>query len=446
MRPTAPQILSWLRQRVPPDVRRWLEVRETLVEAEIEEAIAQTDEGTVTAPASLHDAADFVVRSAQQLLDGTVIRGGKMVKDEWGASVATLGSLRNVAPMDPSTLATNPALLADALEILRVHSRTQLDRKQWERAYRATKKALHQAELTDEEAADIPQPSITSAERSPPSGLTDGTHYAFQSDRLRIRFPFSKASGGTWGYQYLEQAGIPSWAWKRHKGANEKYAKYVDILDGSVLLDVADAVENRHPKLAHAIRQHASVWSKHIGQVPAHKRREGGADLTKSDRGQPLVVVDPPVRGMKQVVAPLRIGRTEGGQWGVVVRTEEEARQLAEILSGLGPRYAPASKAVSAMASDVQAQRQDGKAAVRARPIQTPDRRDGVTFTGFVPVTSIAREAGVRFVGPRDVGVWGLLIESPEEARRAADALAREGFTAAASDVLTHFGHRMDPI
>lgn len=395
-------------------------------------------------PAASLIAAEWAIEQANHLIRDThFLPDGKMADDSLGASVSTYGALSALANMDSANLAANPSLLVDAYEVLRIHSRQQIDRKVWERHYRAVKRAVNQTPITDDEAAKRPMPTIASEEASAKSGLPDGSRYVLLKDRLRLRLPYSKDKSVRSNVRLLEGK-VPAWAYSRHKDPAEAWVNWVDILDGSVLLDVAAAVEPRHPKLAAIIRQHEPTWRARIGTLSKEARaraakRTEGATLAESDRGDPMVLIAPRIDLRAITSAPgVRMTKTSKGAWGVRVRDDAERDRVLKALRA----YPEASRYAAAVA-DIEALDLPKEEPIRARESRSDRGERMVVFSRYVPLKDVAADGRSRLARNTN-RTWGVRVVDVSEALRVANALERKGHQQAATDVREMFG--WDPL
>lgn len=135
-----------LTDAAPPVLRDWLAgasgSRRFALQSRIESARSVfVAEG---ADWPLDRAIEWINERAGELVDTTVFEAGKMIRDETGASGATFTPLSNYRTMG----ADAPLEVhSDALELLRVHSRAQMDRAEFDQAHAAIRSAMQAAGL-----------------------------------------------------------------------------------------------------------------------------------------------------------------------------------------------------------------------------------------------------------------------------------------------------------
>lgn len=135
---------------------------------------------------SLDRAIEWINERARSLVDTTVFEGDKMIKDETGASGSTFTPLQNYLSMGVD--APLP-VHSDALELLRVHSRAQMDRAEFDHAYAAVRAAMRAEGL--EMAPEGSRPYIPHGQRA--ERLTGGGAYNLNTARGEIEITTGKS-------------------------------------------------------------------------------------------------------------------------------------------------------------------------------------------------------------------------------------------------------------
>lgn len=170
-----------LTDAAPPALRDWLAgasgSRRFALQSRIESARSVfVAEG---AEWPLDRAIEWINERAGALVDTTVFESGKMIKDETGASGATFAPLSNYRTMG----ADAPLEVhSDALELLRVHSRAQMDRAEFDQAHAAIRAAMQAAGL--EMPPEGSRPYIPHGQRA--ERLKGGGGYNLNRDRGEI--------------------------------------------------------------------------------------------------------------------------------------------------------------------------------------------------------------------------------------------------------------------
>lgn len=170
-----------LTDAAPPTLRDWLAgasgSRRFTLRSRIESARSVVvAEGAAW---SLDHAIEWINERARALVDTTVFEGAKMIKDETGASGATFTPLSNYLSMG----ANAPLEVhSDALELLRVHSRAQMDRAEFDQAHAAIRAAMQAAGL--EMPPEGSRPYIPHGQRA--ERLKGGGAYNLNRDRGEI--------------------------------------------------------------------------------------------------------------------------------------------------------------------------------------------------------------------------------------------------------------------
>jgi len=206
-----------------------------------------------TLPAAL----SWLHRAVDRLLDSTVVMDGRMVKDEIGASVGTLGTLRGYA----GRMADAPIEEhLRALEVLRYHKQ-QVGAEDFDAAYATVKRAFEQ---------EIGQATISSKfspVESPKSGLRDGAHYRAKGADFMVKLPFKR--GEPTPKALLLEAGFVAnvhYRWFIEDTGGKK--EYWIVANAAYALAMADALEKWYPNLAEALRANAPVWMQRAGVTP----------------------------------------------------------------------------------------------------------------------------------------------------------------------------------
>ncbi|NBO57034.1 MAG: hypothetical protein EBU84_21125, partial [Actinobacteria bacterium] len=120
-------------------------------------------------------ATHWIERSVKQILEDTHYEGGKMVEDQTGASGATVTPLRNYRMLGHNAA---PDIQLMTLENLRVHSKTQLNRADFEAAYKAVKGA-YDAERAEKHLSEVQPDHNYVYNYQKADGLKGGGAYAF---------------------------------------------------------------------------------------------------------------------------------------------------------------------------------------------------------------------------------------------------------------------------
>ena len=206
----------------------------------------------------------------------------RMAKDEWGASVATHGLFTNylthVSGADPATVDA-PIHMA-AIEGLRIHSGTQLDRAAWEAAYNAISR--RNAEAGGAPLPQGKQPTIYRRDKSAASGLADGSKYAWDkaTKKANLRLPYRRE--GATASELLRAAGVPSAAYRFYAGPGETYKSWIAV-DPAYVGVIGEALREQYPALADAIQQVSPAWVREANVLPA---RAAPADTSDPRRGR----------------------------------------------------------------------------------------------------------------------------------------------------------------
>jgi superfamily II DNA or RNA helicase len=198
----------------------------------------------------LEQAIEWALSAAQGMVD----LGAPLEEDGIGASKTTWGTLSTYAMMGPDApLGVHMA----ALNSLRVHSRTQLDRRAWEHAYNVVSHAFRKQGDTE---------SVT---------IQKGTSAVFKPDvGLRIRFPYSQ--------EWNPTHGIPKGQLKWIKIGN------MNVLEISPAYYQHFAKHNAkaYPTLSNYILSHEREWKKELS--PAQQDRWDNAEGAVVSTSGPL--------------------------------------------------------------------------------------------------------------------------------------------------------------
>lgn len=266
MNPT--QTVDALRAAAPAPLAGWLD-RHTDEVTAITRAVASRGRVRAAAGWSLEQAVAWQHAAAERLVEGTYFEGGKMLRDEAGASASTYAALLNYGSRTVND--TDPAVELAASEVLRVHSGRQLDHGEWEAAHEAIQRAYR------EQYGDKPAPTrIYSVKESAASGLPDGSVYQHRPDHtVRMLLPFRKALSTA--KDLLESAGFVKnvdFRWVNEPRGSRTWWLSVDAdrVEG-----IADALAPTYPDLAEALRQGAPVWLRAAGR--ASKPREAPPEI-----------------------------------------------------------------------------------------------------------------------------------------------------------------------
>lgn len=209
-------------------------------------------------PVSFEEAVDWLRQAAQQLVGATHFEGGKMIQDDMGASMATLGPLRNYLSAEVDA---DPSMHLAALNAVQLHSHTQLDREAFQAVRDAIKAQFPQAQ---------PARRIYAGRKSVKSGLEDGTHFEFDGRTVAVFIPFSRE--GKRASVLLQEGGVPRSAYQWDKrGGN--YPQWL-LFRPTDAASIADALDPQYPEAAAAIRQNLPAWQREAG-VPVQGRSVG---------------------------------------------------------------------------------------------------------------------------------------------------------------------------
>lgn len=198
---------------------------------------------------SVDGALAWLRETARQLVGSTVIVDGVMVDDSMGASYSTLGPLRNYLTTDDNV---DASVHLAALEAVRRHSHTQVDRAAFERAANA---------LQAHFAGSEPATRIYAGKQSVKSGLADGAHFRFTGSAVELSLPYRRQ--GPTANQLLERGGCA-------KGSDYRWSKQADgrfvlVVPPDRALRVAAALAPEYPDVAGVLRQNAQSWQVQAG-------------------------------------------------------------------------------------------------------------------------------------------------------------------------------------
>jgi superfamily II DNA or RNA helicase len=173
------QIVNRLLAAAPSVWRAWQESEDTYASI-LRGIVARVREEQGSDAWTVEQAIRWMVEQAEALVGRTVFEGQRMAKDEIGASGSTYNGLLNYAQMGE----TAPLhLQADALELLRIHSRSgQVDRADFDSAYDAIAAAMHaEGNPMPREGVQTYIPNAQHAEK-----LRGGGSYTFDKARKVI--------------------------------------------------------------------------------------------------------------------------------------------------------------------------------------------------------------------------------------------------------------------
>jgi superfamily II DNA or RNA helicase len=282
-------------------------------------------------------------------VDATVFGQHGMELDDVGASMSTYGGLSSYAASGPDAPLEVHRF---GYELLRLHSKTQLNTEAFRKAYNAVRAAYAAA---GGEADVAPHTiRIYHPYKSADSGLPDGTRYVFDrgSKRLSLRMPLRK--DGPSVNDLLREAGIPREAVQWFAGDNESAKRWLAVRPDYALA-VAAAIESSYPELARAVRQNAPIWMREANVTPAAITATSdafdanggvvgreGAWAHDTDPPQLRVTMRDDMRGLF-TRAGLERGRDwqfwkdQGGVWWVVA-PEAGAERIAAALEASGKK------------------------------------------------------------------------------------------------------------
>jgi hypothetical protein len=261
-------IAARLERSADPVLASWIHANKGRILRAIKTALVNVRRGAsvgVAAPTSgkrdtgmtVEEAGVQAQNWAVHLLENTHFdpQTGNMEEDNIGASVGTLGNLRSFASYpDPAHAPLEVKL--SVLEALRLHSKRQIDRGDWEAAYTAVSSAY-------ELERGAPPPSTYSRvfhpQKSAASGLDDGTHYEHVKGQTAAAFPYKR--GGPRVNDLLAAARIPREAYRWDKREGSGGTAFWLIIRPDWVVRVAAAVAEHYPTLAKALTQLAPVWS-----------------------------------------------------------------------------------------------------------------------------------------------------------------------------------------
>lgn len=276
-----PGAVARIRPLASPALAAWLDANAEVVEQAAIGALRYTDAGklVVAAPAlrergaagmSFDGAVAFARSAAADL--GQMPPPTREDADEAGASVATYRTLLNYAAIPADLLDATPVVVhLAAIEALRRHSHTQLDRDQWQSAYNAIRQRYE-----TEKGAPAPEKRVRVFAPLKIAGkLDDGTRYdANESGDVALGFPAYKRGGPQVG-DLLLAAGMASKVrgrfgeqvkidpavgrWEKRKDEDGKETWWL-LVNPARVEDVAAAIEAEYPVLAGALRQNAPIW------------------------------------------------------------------------------------------------------------------------------------------------------------------------------------------
>lgn len=244
----------------PESLKTWLKAHGASVKDVAADAVISLRPRTTTqakkatgGSMTLHDAIHWAHARAQELVGATVFEGEVMVEDSTGASMSTYPTLAAYTfEADPDVIPLSSH--AVAIEAMRLHSARQLNRSEWEAAYDAIKAAVEAAGETMPGVES--RPTLRSPDKSPKSGLPDGSEYIFDraTGQVTIRASYSRKHK-TALLPLLR--GVPGW----RRGVD-----FDVIFMPSRARVIAAAVQTVYPDLARVLEQHAEYWMRLAGE------------------------------------------------------------------------------------------------------------------------------------------------------------------------------------
>ena len=276
-----PQILrARLVDAGSPTLRAWVSDSWLLLDGAIQRALAEVaaDDGW-----TLDHAIAWMQNAARGLIDTTVIIEGKMAKDDYGASGSTFEPLKNYVATGPDAPL---AVHADALELLRVHSRGQLRRDDFDRAYEAVERAMRAA------GKPMPREGVRTYIHDPvhAKGLKGGGAYAFDRARKQI----TVETGPSKAVAQALRTVLRGKANYRAPYAGD----FTIVVQPDAVEAVADEFERlKFTELADAMRKLAPHWRKELGvrepdAVEAERRVEQAAQESTNSAERGVVAAE----------------------------------------------------------------------------------------------------------------------------------------------------------
>lgn len=276
-----PQILrARLVDAGSPTLRAWASDSWFLLDGAIERALAEITAGDEW---TLDRAIAWMQDAAHGLIDTTVFDQGAMVKDDYGASGSTYEPLKNYVATGPDAPL---AVHADALELLRVHSRGQLRRDDFDRAYAAVERAMHAAGKT------MPREGVRTYIHDPvhAKGLKGGGAYALDRTRKQITVETGPSKAVAQALRTVL------------RGKANYRAPYAGDFTIVVQPDAVEAVADefdrlKYTELADAMRKLAPYWRKELGvrepdAVEAERRVEQAAQESTNSAERGVVAAE----------------------------------------------------------------------------------------------------------------------------------------------------------
>ena len=246
----ASEIRALLLSAGPDALRAWSADNWLLIEGAIDRARVEAEGGADEW--SLDEAIAWMQEAAEALVGQTVFEDGKMVKDDTGASGSTFAPLTNYAAMGADAPLN---VHADALELLRVHSHQQLDRRAFERAYAAVERAMHDAGMK------MPREGVRTYVFDPnkATALKGGGRYRLDRENKQIVVDVGYNANLVKDMRAGALNGIA-----RYRDAKNK--DYTLIIDPSRTADFARVVRKHgFSELAAAVDQLGGYWRKSLG-------------------------------------------------------------------------------------------------------------------------------------------------------------------------------------